>query len=394
MTALNRIRLICSIFLFFLYLEHLLSFDLTSNVFLDILALLMKRFWLLTILLLLVSFIYFFFSPVSVRNKRVYFVDNFFNINDELKPLPIETFDGFFYNDSECGYFSVDKGMGFYNEVEEPAIILANKYFYLTYEKVGESVEVFTPLGEKISEISTYGYPYITGDFPLFYVLKTNGFGFTLFSMKGEPMINDISYTSLITSINTDNEYNTLVSTLDGATYMYDSKGEEKFKSEYEGSDIIMTKSNAIEIKGNNIAICSGLGPETIEIFTKDSGTRVLEFETNSSYVNENILEFKNNRLYYETDNGLIYYDMHKNSQGNIDVLGEIREISFDQKGNIVVASFEKDIYYLTIYNPNGIKKYYKEFSESVSDLTFIDESTFYFRISDTICKMVLGENV
>lgn len=353
----------------------------------------MKRFWLLLVLFILIFLIYFILSPVVVRNKEIYYLDNFFNISEELHQIPVESFDGYFYDKNECGYFSVDRGIGFFNKVDAPEIILANKYYYLIYEKVGESVQIFTPLGEKISEISTYGYPYITGDFPLFYVLKTNGLGFTMYSMKGEPMIKDVSYTSLISSINTDNEYNTLVSTIDGKSYLYDSKGEMGFKNEYNGARIIISKSNALQMHGNYLAICSGLDPESIEIFTKDTGTRIIKFNTGSFFNYENFMEFQNNRIYFESKDGVKYYDVQKYTDGNIKIKGKMKEISFDTKGNIIVASFEKDIYYLTIYNPNGIKKFYREFSNVVTDLKFIDEKTFYFKIDDIICKMVLGEN-
>ncbi len=351
----------------------------------------MKRFWLTSLLFLFLFFFYFLLIPVKIYKKDIYHVDKYFSINDMTNSL--EKCDGYFFSDDQCGYFLLDHGMIYHKKVSNKQFIQANRFFYLIYKKVGDSIEIFSPTGEKISDIYSVGYPYVSGDFHFFYIIKTNGMGFSLCTMKGEYLIDEINFTSMISSISTDKYINTLVSTIDGKTYLYSMKGERLFQTKFDDSKIIISKSNTIDYEGNNIAICSGINPEYIEIYGRETGTRIAQLKTDTNYRYETFLRFINNRIYYEGLEEIKFYDFVKKKHGNIKIKGMINEITFDSDKNMLVATSLNDMYYLTIFSLDGEKKYYKEFTAPISNFKFIDKNMFYFKFGDKILKMVLGRS-
>ena len=169
----------------------------------------MKKFWLTFCLFLFVSLFYFLFIPIKIYKKNIFHVDNYFEIHKLTEST--YKYDGYFFSNNECGYFSIDNGMTHYKKVDGNKYIKANNFFYLIYEKVGDSIKIFLPNGEMIATTPTYGYPYISGEFPFFYVIKTNAMGFSLYDIKGKALIKNINFTSMISSINMAYRFRTRV---------------------------------------------------------------------------------------------------------------------------------------------------------------------------------------
>ena len=337
---------------------------------------------------------YLLFASINMSNNDIYRIKEYFKIGNNSKSMKTKKDTGYFFSEKECGYFSFNEGFGFLKKVQEDQFILANNYFYLTYNKIGESINVFSPDGKEISKIRITGYPYISGDFPFFYVLKTNGSGFSTFSMTGDVLLDNIKYTSMISSISTDKYLNTLISTIDGKSYLYSSDGDLLHTIVEKDSEIVISKSNTIEHFGDKIAICSGINPEYIILYQKSSGKLITKFETDTNFRYKIFMKFANDKIYYEGIDSIKYYDMKKKKHGYIKNNGVLKEIVFSSNGYILTVTSDGVLYYLMIYTPDGEKKYYKDFISPVTNFNFFNKRDFYFKLNDKIVIATVGGSI
>lgn len=345
----------------------------------------MKKIILLIIFFILFILLYTLIVPVKLYKREIFVYKNHFNIRSEFKKGEI---DGYFFNDKECGYFSSNNGMVSYYNTGEDEYIQANKKGFIVYKKYGNNFSLYTPEGKKIKDIGSFAYPYFSGENPIFYTIKTNGTGFSIYSINGEKIVNEINYNSIITSISTDRFLNTLVSTLDGKTYLYSIQGELLIVTDSSDSRINFVKTNSISEDGDYFAICAGIDPELIEIYQKKSETRIKKIDTNNNFNRRIFLEFNNNKLYYESKNSLEYYNILKKKFGSYLFKGELNDVKFDKKGNILILSSFNNIYYLTMYSPNSTIIFYKEFNKKIENIDFIDDYNIYFRFENFIVTM------
>lgn len=349
----------------------------------------MKKY-LLSVLFLIFAFFYIFLIPVKIYKKKLFYIDKIFEINSvtstNLTP------DGYFYSEKECGYFSTDHGMIFLKKIiEENKYIFANGIFFIEYEKTGNYLDIYSNNGFLLKKIESFGYPYIPDELSYFFILKSNAAGFSLLSIDGEYIIKEKNFNSIITSLNINKSLNTLVSTIDGKSYLIGKQGETVFTAENNGSEYMIAKSNTISSEGDKIAICSGINPEYIEIFDINEHKLMIKFKTNTNHRYESFIKFFNNRLYYEGHESLNYYDIKKNKFGSLTIKGQIEEVKFI-KDKILIYSMEKGYKYIYVFSEKNSILCYKEFSDNISDFNFIDENSFYFKLNYYILKMVYGE--
>ncbi|HPO49093.1 MAG TPA: hypothetical protein PLO89_02110 [Spirochaetota bacterium] len=325
------------------------------------------------------------FFPLRVYKKNIYRQSGFININNSSSDANAE---GFYSNRKECGYFSFKGGVSHKFVSAENSFIEANRNFYITYEKVGESISLFNCLGEKIKDIPTFAYPYIPNDNPIFFAIKTNGSGLLAFNFQGE-FLYSLDYTSIITSISTDKYSNALVSLLDGRTFLYSPKQEVLFTTDSidNNSKITMTKSNAIDYNGDYIAICSGIDSEYVDIYQKKTNGRIKKIETDTNYRYGSFMKFDSGRLYYQGDKKLKYYDLKKNRESFFDIDGEIIDVQFDDEGNVIALTKENALNLINVFSITGRKKFYKEFSKDIENVRVLPDNSFYFKIDNFIVK-------
>ncbi|MCM8819611.1 MAG: SPASM domain-containing protein [Candidatus Omnitrophica bacterium] len=97
----------------------------------------MKKIILLIIFFILFIIFYTLFVPVKLYKRENFVYKNHFNIRSEFKKGDIN---GYFFNDKECGYFSLNNGMIFYYNAGEDEYIQANKKGFIVYKKYGNRV--------------------------------------------------------------------------------------------------------------------------------------------------------------------------------------------------------------------------------------------------------------
>lgn len=349
----------------------------------------MKKFILFTVLFLIISLFYTIFFPVKSHKMEDFRINSIIDVTST--PIQNADVDGYYQTSNECGYFSIDSGMIHrFLSPEENIFIQANSYGYITYNKYGNFISLFSNSGKKLKDVGTLAYPYMSSEAPMFYAIKTNGSGFSMWSMNGDKLFGEINYSSVITSISTDKQGNTLASNLDGKTYLYSPKGEAIYTLNSSGAKINLAKSTAFDVDNDYFAVTSGLYPEIVEIFSKKTGMPVLTLETSANFTYKTFLEFNNKRLYYEAESALAYFDIKSKKKGRFDFKGELKEVKFDPKGNILISSSDPATsrYYLCVYSPTNILYYYKEFDTQTDNFNFIGENSFYFRIKNYILKI------
>lgn len=343
-----------------------------------------KTIWII-LFIFLFTLINTLFFPAKIYRKDVYNPVSYFNINRVSDTQNIE---GYFNNRNECGYFNFRNGLVHRYKGSEDEYVVANKFFYVTYKKVGDTLSLYSPLGVKIKDIQSFAYPYVPNDNPVFYAVKTNGSGFFSYNIQGD-LLNAVDYTSIISSISTDKYANTLVSLLDGETFLYSPKSEVLFTTDSGDNDskIVIAKSNAIDLEGSYIAVCSGIEPEYVEIYQKKTNGTVKKIKTDTNFRYSSILKFDSDRLYYEGENSLKYYDLKKGRLGTMELRGEIIDLQFDQLGNAITLTNEDNLYCINVFSPNGKKKFYKEFVDTIDNIKVLQDNSFYFRLNDIIVK-------
>ena len=114
----------------------------------------------------------------------------------------------------------------------------------------------------------------------------------------------------------------------------------------------------------------------------------IKNFKTGNNYNRRIFLEFNKDKLYYESNSTLCYYDIKKKRFGNFSFKGELNDVKFDKNGNILIASSIKNRYYLIMYAPNSTILFYKEFNKKIENINFINEYSFYFRMENFIIIM------
>ena len=352
----------------------------------------MKRFFYIFVIFIIIFASYFIFIPIKINKTNIYYIDKYFSIekkaNHDIKP------DGYFYSDRECGYFSIDNGITNYVKAVDDQNIIANSYFYIIFNKIGEFIDIFLPSGKKSASIKTDGYPYIANEYPVFIVLKPNCMSFSVYNINGNVLIKDINLNSIITSISIDNKLNLLISTIEGITYFYSSAGKLINEFYNEDSKIKITKSNVFSNSGEYFAICSGIYPEFIEIYKKDTGQRLAKFKTKTNFRNNILMRFFKNKLYYEGTGVINYYNFTTNKHNMFKINGNINQMIINNRGDILISTSQDGINYLMLYSSKGNMRYYKEFNYNIDEIRFIDNNIFYFKVDNQIIKVVFGKPV
>lgn len=330
-------------------------------------------------------------TPIKVYRKSLYSLTSIIDMQSITTINKNKDCDFYFLNNNECYYMTYNGEVINHIKPEEGKFIKANKYLYVIYNKEGNSIDVFSPKNEFMTNIKTYGYPYIIENLPLVIVINLNGLGFSIYSINGTLLVKEINFPSIITSISMDKSYNILVSTLDGESIMYSSNGKQLFETTSSDSRICIAKSNTIDFNNNFFAIASGLYPEFIKIYNKNNFSLIKKIKTDSNLRYSNYMKISNKKVYYEGNGTIEYFDIKNNRSGKIKINGEIKDISINDYGDILVSSVKGNIKCLTLYSQKGYIKFYKEFNENIDNILFYKSNTFYFKLSNNLFIMNLG---
>ncbi len=321
--------------------------------------------------------------PVKLGNQLTYFVRNIIDTIDSSADF---TSDGFYVTDKEIGYFNIKNSTMVYKQhAKGDDFIAGNALGYALYSKYGDTVRLFTNKGVNISNIKTTGYPHISEKYPIIYSLKSNGFGFSSNLFTGDTLIKEYSSNSMITSISTDKLFNTAVSFSDGKGLLINKDGIVILNTENLLSTINVAKSVAIDDSGTYFSVITGIEPEIISVYNIVSKSIVARYETKSDIRYSPVMRIHNETVYFETNNGIIYFTIKDQVFKSFNYRGELIEFSLSNDGSALILSKDNSFNFLYVYNSRGIIVYRTEFSDVVSNINFIDNDSFYVKLNDTI---------
>lgn len=347
----------------------------------------MKKISLVTLLIICVVIIHTLFFPRRSTTRKRYIIGTYFSVNsDRASGAPV---DGYFISDNrEAGFFSSGQGMINYIPPVEGQLVEANQHGYVLFEKNGENLFFFSPGGDLLGTAYDKGYPYMNEHYPYVHVLSPDGKGFSLFTLSGSRLYPKRQLNSLITAISIDKDAQTVVSTIDANTLLINPEGKSTYMIENYKSKINITKANTIQEGGAYIGLTTGIEPEFIEIYDRESKSKVHSFQSGTNFNHQSYIAFNNGRIYYEGVQALNYLDLEKEKSGQVKYAGELLEVTYAGNGNILLLSQRDSIRYLYLYSSNGIKIFYSEFSENIDNINFINDDTFYFKLNDYIVTM------
>jgi hypothetical protein len=346
----------------------------------------MKRFWPSLLLFIFINVFYLLMFPLTIDRQPIYEIDNFFSFDS---PVVDQSSDGYIVTDTLAVHFSTESGITQFTQAPPDFSISAGNDGFILYGKKQSSQVFYNTRGVQVAENKQRAYPFIDNSMPVVYMVKTNGSGYTPWSMQGEQLYNTVTFTSVITAISSDLVSNTLVSTLAGKTKLLDREGTSLFEHRIEKkSRINLTKANAINDNGSIFAIMSGIDPEYIEIFETKSKTRIHVVETATDFRYQPYLHVTDDELYYESNGSITSYNLRTGKQRAYRVPGELIDVAHASDGMLCVTSLDDRFYTLTLYHKNGIRAWQSQFSSSVDNCRFLKNGYFYFRLDKKVITM------
>lgn len=349
----------------------------------------------LFIFILFITFVYTLFSPRKLTKSSIYTMSSSIYIDN---PVPSIEPDEYLIDEEKLVYFSLKQetptlidhlNPGDENIIEESENkAVGNINGYVKYKKFGNRLEFFSNKGTLLAEIDSSGYPYLSENHPIVYVIKANGYGFSSFFIDGTPVLKEYLTNSLITSISCDKNLNTAISLADGSSLLIDKNGKSLAVLEQKNSKIKISKGSTIDQDSKYFAEISGISPEVFTLYDIQNHSILTQFETNGELRYTPLMKIHNDNVFYESTNKLILFQIKKKRVTQLSFKGEIKEFDVSEMNEIAILSTDKLLNYIYVYKPNGILVYYGDSYTPLSNIRYHDPNTFYFKKDNEIIVM------
>lgn len=337
--------------------------------------------------LLIVAFIYTLFFPVQLTTRPVYKVDSIIGVENGLE---ITQPDAYFIEHDKIVYFSIEKEAVTFAEdlsvQNEEYCVAGNINGFVKYKKDGTLLQFFSPNGSLLNEQRhQYGYPYIKDDFPIVYLIKDNGRTLSSFYFNGEPLLREYADNSLICSVSSSNNLDTVISYADGFSQLLNKNAEVIFTCEQRESEIRIAKASCYSADSKYFCEISGLYPELLTVYNTETKAEIVQFSTGANSRYTPLLKVYNDTVYYETEQSLELYSVKEGKKRSLYFQGELIDFKVNMQDEIMLLSEKDSLNYLYIYNRNGIRSFYQESYNDISNLRVYNNDTFYFKLDKEI---------
>ncbi len=335
-----------------------------------------------------ILYLYFFISPMSIKQGGAYV----------LNMISGEAVDNTEAVRVDGSYICMGGGAGFYNRdlgvvnsvnsgIEHEVVI--NKYGYIIYEKVGTEIKGFSSDNRELFVVQTTGYPYFAGDYPCFFVIKSNGMGFTRYNMRGEKEFDGVDYTSIITSLSTNLNQDTIVTTFLGGVFVYGMDGTVKY--EYINSNIAndsaFVKSAAISNDGKIMAIVVGSESEVVSVYNIDSKSILFSINKDSMHPYRSFINIVNKDIYTEDGKNISRYSIKNAHRFDYSFDGELITalVSGDRKLMIVSANNGRNYY--RVYSYSGELLFQRDYSSDSGLVAFDETGLIIIKVNEYLLR-------
>jgi hypothetical protein len=211
---------------------------------------------------------------------------------------------------------------------------------FINYGSVPDHVVFMNPRGEFQFSIRSYGYPLLESSGQVLYSINTDRSGLKRIDSEGEILWSK-SFPTLLTTIAPVAEQ-CLVGLMDGRALLIDADGKVTYRYSAQPSRIPVLLGAAVSGDQNQIALISGIGPQTLVLVQRRAEEFVQDFrqELDSDYRREVQLRFSPDArfLFYEVDGGLSVLDVRKKSGARFLTNGVLESI--DSSLEFTAATF------------------------------------------------------
>ena len=198
-----------------------------------------------------------------------------------------------FIVDNYFGYVSSDGSRLYKSEVQGRVALLPDAF--CNYDRLGNNLVIHDPVQNYMYPIDGLGYPFAKNG--LFFIISADMTGLSVLTPRGEVLFN-IRFISLITSVDCRGGIIS-VGLLKGVTEIFDTDGNYITGIESRGSRINAVYGTAVAPEGKMIAVCHGIDPQYISLYTRQIDQYILEKRAavNEQLRSQVIMDFSDDSL-------------------------------------------------------------------------------------------------
>jgi len=211
---------------------------------------------------------------------------------------------------------------------------------FINYGSVPDYIVFMNPRGEFEFSLKSYGYPLLEPRGRVLYSIQTDRSGLKRIDNEGE-ILWSMSFPTPITSIALAGEQ-CLLGLMDGRALLVGAEGDVLYQLTTEASRIPIVLATAVSEDRNQIALISGIDPQTLMVVERRAEGFVPGFKQNldSDFRREVRLSFSPEArfLFYEVEEGLGVLDVRKKSKARFLTEGVLE--SMDSSPEFTAAAF------------------------------------------------------
>jgi hypothetical protein len=211
---------------------------------------------------------------------------------------------------------------------------------FMNYGRIPDHVVFMNPRGEFQFSIKTYGYPLLESSGKVLYSINTDRSGLKRIDSEGEILWSK-SFPTVLTTIAPVGEQ-CLVGLMDGRALLIDANGDVMYQYSPPESRIPVLLGAAVSGDQNQIALVSGIDPQTLVVLQRRAEDFVEEFRQilDTDFRREVQLRFSPDGrfLFYEGEGGLSVLDTRKSSCRRLPTEGVLGFV--DSSSEFTAASF------------------------------------------------------
>jgi hypothetical protein len=211
---------------------------------------------------------------------------------------------------------------------------------FINYGSVPDHVVFMNPRGEFQFSIKSYGYPLLESSGNVLYSINTDRGGLKRINSEGEILWSK-SFPTLLTTIAPVAEQ-CLIGLMDGRALLVDADGDVMYQYAANDSRIPVLLGTAVSGDQNQIALISGIDPQTLVVVQRRAGEFVPDFrqKLDSDFRREVQLCFSPDArfLFYEVEGGLSVLDVRKMNSARFLTNGVLESI--DSSSEFTAATF------------------------------------------------------
>jgi len=214
---------------------------------------------------------------------------------------------------------------------------------FINYGSVPDHIVFMNTQGEFQFSIKSYGYPLLDSGGEFLYSINTDLSGLKRIDREGQ-ILWSLTFPVPLTTVALAGE-ECVIGLMDGHLLLIGADGEVLFEQDTEGSRIPVILGSAISEDRQQIALFSGIDPQSLSIVHRRDNEFVSEVVLNldSDFRREVDLSFSPDArfLYFEVEEGLGVLDIRKKITGAIHSPGVLRSV--DAASDFSVAAFRTE---------------------------------------------------